>query len=344
MKTPSSFQFIFLPTLISLMMGLISCQPTQQSSEDPSPQQVTIRAAQSTWVEETFQNELVSIGLEQLGYQIAPPREVDYPAIYLSLANNDLDYSVIYYNPQHEGLFANAGGEEKMELLGVLVPFGEAGYRIDKKTAEEYGISSIEQLKDPEIAKLFDFDGDGKANLTGCNPGWACELIVEHHIEAYGLQDTVEQDQGQYVTLLADTIARYKQGGSILYYAYNPHWIFAVLKPNQDTVWLTVPFTSLPESQGEVTEAETTVDGKNLGISKTGQNIVASQTFVERNPMAKRWLELVQIPVQDMNQISLRIKDGENSPEDIRRLAEEWIGENQEQFDGWLAEAKIAGE
>ncbi|MBP0025487.1 MAG: glycine betaine/L-proline ABC transporter substrate-binding protein ProX [Roseofilum sp. SID2] len=334
---------LLISTLFSLTVGLISCQPTQQSSEQLSPEQVTIRAAQSTWVEEAFQNEVVRIGLEQLGYQIDKPRELDYPAIYLSLANNDLDYSVIYYNPQHEGLFANAGGEEKLQLLSVLVPPGEAGYRIDKKTAEEYGISSIEQLKDPTIAKLFDFDGDGKANLTGCNPGWACESIIDHHIEVYGLQDTVEQDQGKYVTLLADAITRYQQGGSILYYAYNPHWIFAVLKPDEDTVWLTVPFTSLPESQGEITDADTTVDGKNLGIPKTGQNIVANKVFIERHPIAKRWLELVQIPVNEMNQISLRIKEGEDSPEELRSLAEEWVSGNQEQFDRWVEEAKGAG-
>ncbi|MBP0031386.1 MAG: glycine betaine/L-proline ABC transporter substrate-binding protein ProX [Roseofilum sp. Guam] len=334
---------LLISTLFSLTVGLISCQPTQQSSEQLSPEQVTIRAAQSTWVEEAFQNEVVRIGLEQLGYQIDKPRELDYPAIYLSLANNDLDYSVIYYNPIHEGLFDNAGGEEKLQLLGVVVPPGEAGYRIDKKTAEEYGISSIEQLKDPEIAKLFDFDGDGKANLIGCNPGWTCELIIDHHIEAYGLQDTVEQDRGKYVTLLADAITRYNQGEPILYYAYNPHWIFAILKPNEDTVWLTVPFTSLPEDEVDLSEAETTVDGKNLGVPKQSQNIVANKMFVESNPIAKRWLELMQIPVDDMNQISLRIKEGEDSPEELRSLAEEWVSGNQEQFDRWVEEAKGAG-
>lgn len=42
---------------------------------------------------------------------------------------------------------------------------------IDKKTAEQYHITSIDQLKDPQIAKLFDTNNDGKADLTGCTPG-----------------------------------------------------------------------------------------------------------------------------------------------------------------------------
>ncbi|MFD2883893.1 hypothetical protein ACFS4T_19240 [Pseudomonas lini] len=24
--------------------------------------------------------------------------------------------------------------------------------------------------------------------MTGCNPGWGCELIIAHHMKAYGLE------------------------------------------------------------------------------------------------------------------------------------------------------------
>ncbi|MBP0036968.1 MAG: proline/glycine betaine ABC transporter substrate-binding protein ProX, partial [Roseofilum sp. SID1] len=61
-------------------------------------------------------------------------------------------------------------------------------------------------------------------------------------------------------------------------------------------------------------------------------------------PMAKHWFERVQIPLADMDKISLRIKEGENSQEDIRRLAEEWVSANQEQFDRWIAEVKEANQ
>ena len=32
----------------------------------------------------------------------------------------------------------NAGGEEKLELVGLLTPKGMQGYQIDKKTADKY--------------------------------------------------------------------------------------------------------------------------------------------------------------------------------------------------------------
>ena len=327
--------------IISLFIGISACQPASESNDSTASEPVTIRPAHSSWVEEGFQTQVVNIGLEQLGYNVAPAKELDYPAIYLSLANEEVDYTVVYYSPGHQKLFDNAGGEEKLQKSGVLVPIGSRGYQIDKKTADEYGISNIGQLTDPKIAKLFDFDGDGKANLAGCNPGWSCETTINHHIETYDLEETVEQDQGNYTALLADAITRYEQGQPVLIYAYNPHWISAILKPDEDTIWLEVPFTSLP-NDNTITEAETTFDGKNIGLPGGGQEIVTNQQFAANNPVAKRWLELVEMPLQDMNEVSLRVKEGENTPEDMRRIAEEWVGENQAQFDGWIEEAKAA--
>ncbi|NET16434.1 MAG: glycine betaine/L-proline ABC transporter substrate-binding protein ProX, partial [Okeania sp. SIO1H6] len=266
----------------------------------------------------------------------------EYPAIYISLANGDLEYSTVYYEPQHNEFFENAGGEEKLEKVGKLTPDGIQRYEIDKKTADKYNITNLQQLKNPEIAKLFDSDGDGKANLVGCNPGWSCELIINHHLKAYELENTVEHNQGQYEILLADAMTRYQEGKPILYYAYEPHWISTVLKPNENVVSLEVPFTSLPSSMENLSEKDTSLDGKNLGFPLLQQRIVANQKFLEVNPVAKRWFELVEIPIVDMNVESLRIKEGEDKPEDILRHGQEWIKNNQQKYDNWLETAKQA--
>ncbi len=53
---------------------------------------------------------------------------------------------------------------------------------------------------------------------------------------------------------------------------------------------------------------------KNLGFHRSKQRIVTNKKFLEANPVAKRWFELVEITVADMNVESLRIKEGENKP------------------------------
>ncbi|MEM0980047.1 MAG: glycine betaine/L-proline ABC transporter substrate-binding protein ProX, partial [Cyanobacteria bacterium P01_H01_bin.58] len=211
--------------------------------------------------------------------------------------------------------------------------------KIDKATADEYGITSMEQLQDPEIAALFDSDGDGKANLTGCNPGWGCELVIEHHLDEYGLRDTVQHDQGQYVALIADTITRYEQGEPVLFYTWTPLWVSGVLQEGEDVTWMNVPYTSLPEAQGEASEADTSAEGKNLGFFLDQQVILANQEFIDNNPAAAKLFSLLEVPIADVSAQNQLIQDGEDSPEDIRGHAEAWIADNQAQFDGWIEEA-----
>ncbi|MGF1514486.1 MAG: glycine betaine/L-proline ABC transporter substrate-binding protein ProX [Elainellaceae cyanobacterium] len=341
----------FWPLAIAALLALTACQQAETTDADPAPASsnadlpgagVTIRPANSDWIEEQFTTEVVNIGLRALGYEVEDIQQADYAALYVALADGDLDYTTGFYSVGFEDAYENAGGDAKLEKLGQIVPDGGLqGVMVDKATADEYQIESVEQLQDPEIAALFDSDGDGRANLAGCQTGWSCNTVIEHQLEAFDLQDTVEQDQGAYAALMADVLTRQEQGEPVLFYAYSPHWVLTELAPGEDAVWLTVPFTSLPEDF-EQTEADTTVDGKNLGFPLAKQTLLANQTFADENPAAVRWLDLVKIPAADLNAESQRIQAGENSPEDIRRHAKAWVEANRDRFDGWLAEARSA--
>ena len=321
---------IFLISLIGFSSG---AQTTTNSV--PPRNSITIRSGTSDWIEDRFQTEIVNIGLEKLGYKTAPLVAVAYPALYTAVANGDLDIAPVFGDPGHNQFYQNAGGEKKLEKVGLLFPLMQ-GYQIDKKTADKYGITNLQQFQDPKIAQLFDSDGDGKANLVGCDPGWSCELEMEHHLDAYKLRDTVEINQGNYTALLADALTRYKQGKPFFSYAYSPFWLGQILKVDQDVVWLEVPFTA--SNIENLTAKDTSVNGKNLGMIQGKYRVIANQKFLATNPSAKHFLELVKIPYEDMIRESYRIKNGEDKPQDIRRHAEEWVKQNQDLFDGWLAQ------
>ncbi|WP_416381251.1 glycine betaine ABC transporter substrate-binding protein, partial [Klebsiella pneumoniae] len=40
-----------------------------------------------------------------------------------------------------------------------------------------------------------------------------------------GLSKTVTHNQGNYAAMMADTIARYKEGKPVLYYTWTPYWV-----------------------------------------------------------------------------------------------------------------------
>ena len=330
-------------TVMTLLVGVaIAGLVTTQLSPQTASQGKRVRSGYTPLKEEQFQTEIVNLGLEALGYQIDPPKQLEALTLHLAVGRGDLDYTSIYWEKNQQPFFERSGGNRTLDVVGVLVPDLVQGYQIDKKTADQYNITHIDQLKDPELAKLFDSDGDGKANLVGCNSGWQCEFRIAHQIKTYGLEDTVEQMQGSYSILIADTLTRYRQGEPILYYTWTPYWMASVLKPGKDVVWLQVPFTTLLDDQKEATEADTSTNGKNLGFVVDRMRIMANKQFTAANPSARRFFELIEIPLEDISTQNQRLEEGEDSEEDIRRHAQEWIEANQEDFDFWLDEARKA--
>ena len=295
---------------------------------------VKVQPLQSSVAEETFQTLLVSRALEKLGYDVQPIKEIEYATAYVAIANGDGTLIAANWVPLHDDFYKNAGGDAKLWRKGTYSTNALQGYLIDKKTADQYKITSIEQLKDPKIAKLFDTDGDGKADLTGCNPGWGCEAVINHQIQAYKLNDSVRHVQGSYAALMADTISRYRDGKPVLYYTWTPYWVSGVLKPGTDVTWLEVPFSSLPgEQSGTSTKL---ANGKDYGFVPNTQHIVANKAFADANPAAAKLFELMKLPVGDINAQNLRMRDGEASQTDIARHVDGWIKGHQKTFDGWI--------
>ncbi|MBN9372391.1 glycine betaine/L-proline ABC transporter substrate-binding protein ProX [Hydrogenophaga sp. YM1] len=320
--------------------GLVAATAATAIAQDLPGKGVVVKPVKSSIAEETFQTLLVGRALQKLGYEVQPISEVEYATAHVALANGDATYLASHWDPLHADFYKNAGGDAKLSRTGAYSPGAAQGYLIDKKTADAHKITNVAQLQKPEIAKLFDADGDGKADLTGCNPGWGCEAVIEHQLTAYKLRDTVRHVQGSYSALIADTITRYKQGKPILYYTWTPYWVSGVLRPGQDVVWLQVPFSSLP---GEQAKLDTKLpNGQNYGFVINTQRIVANRAFVEKNPAAGKLFEVMKLSVGDINAQNLRMRDGENKPADIERHVDAWIKANQKTFDGWIAEAKAA--
>ena len=299
---------------------------------------VTVLPLKSSIAEETFQTLLVMKGLEQLGYDVQPIKEVEYPTAHIAIAQGDATFLADHWNPLHADYYKNAGGDGKLFRKGVYSGNAAQGYLIDKKTADAHRISNIAQLKDPKIAALFDTNGDGKADLTGCNPGWGCEAVIEHQLDAYGLRPTVTHNQGSYSALIADTITRFKAGKPVLYYTWTPYWVSNELKPGKDVVWLEVPFSSLPgEQKGSNTQLP---NGKNYGFVVNSQQIVANKAWAEKNPAAARLFEVMRLPVADINAQNHLMSQGQNQAADIERHVNAWIKAHQKTFDGWLQQAR----
>lgn len=297
----------------------------------------TVVIGQDNIDSENFQTILVIKALERLGYTVAEVQNAKYPALHLAVASGDVTLMADHWTPLHKAFYEKAGGDAKLSIHGVLIENCAQGYLIDKKTADAHGITNMEQLKDPAIAKLFDNNDDGTADLTGCPPGWGCERVIEHHLGAYDLRPSVTHNQGEYSALIANTITQYRQGESVLYYTWTPYWVSGVLVPGKDVIWMEVPFSSLPDNRTADTELP---NGKNYGFEVNQQNIMANKAWADANPAAVKLFELMTIPSNDVSAENLQLQKVEGDTwEASTRHAEAWIKKNQAAFDGWIEAA-----
>ena len=328
-----------LMAVLVMALSIFIALPAMGSADQPG-KGVKVQPIGTGRPDQAMIYHILETGLTALGYEVKPMQTGSYAVVHLTIGQGDADFTAVHWDGLHQAYFNKSGGEEKLSRLGPMYTGSMQGYFIDKATSDKHGITKMEQFKDPEIRKLFDMDGDGRANLTACNPGWGCEAVINHHLKEYGMEENIQQDKGQYFALMANTVARYKEGKPIFFYAWTPAWMLATLKPDVDVVWIDVPFTTLPGERGEVDT--TLADGRNPGFISNNNFVLANRKFAEENPAAAKFLAEVKIPVGDCNAEAHKVFEGEKTEKDTKRHAEEWIKAHQEQFDDWLAAAREA--
>jgi glycine betaine/proline transport system substrate-binding protein len=325
-------KYFTIATALALSLAATPLLAQEQPGEG-----VKVRPVIQPLLEEMLQARVVFRALEDLGYTVADPLEVLAQTAHLAVGAGDADFYTNSWNVLHDPFYQEAGGDKVMSKVGSLVEGALQGYLVDKASYDS-GITDISQLKDPAVAARFDADGDGKADLAGCVPGWGCERVIEHELTEYGLRDTVNHNQGEYNAIIADTIARYKNGKPVLYFTWTPYWVSGALVPGKDVEWLSVPYTSLPDGATGNTE----YNGKNLGFAVDSLRIVARNDFLQANPAAAKLFELAKIDINDISAQNKLIADGEDSSDAIDRHVTAWIKAHQAEYDGWLEAARAA--
>ena len=198
--------------------------------------------------------------------------------------------------------------------------------------AYDKGVKSIYDLVNPENAKIFDSNGDGKGELFVGAPGWASTNIETVRAIGYGYSEFFE-----LLTIEEETnIARMKKltekgiGGVMSCYA--PHHMFqtlglqpldepehmpdqwVMLQPTDDPDWL-------KKSSISTSWAPTTV------------HIAYSKSLQQRAPEFAKLLSSISLDTDTMNAWITEIAVGGKDP---AQYAQEWIAANEDRVKSWL--------
>ena len=330
---------------------------------------VSLTMAQANWSTGYFQAALYRNLLQQLGYEVSDPADLELgPSLaYLAMAEGDADFWVNSWYPIHNSWLLNELPDgslvgDHVRRVGEEMPAGGLqGYLITKSFAEKHGIVTLDDLNDNAEA-IAEYDaqdtepGNGVAEIYGCPESWTCDDIIQSQI-AFSGWDNIDQVLAGYDAMFAEAVAKANDGAPMVAYTWTPSSYIAQLRPGDNVVWLGVDdildsSNPLGREGGEgwdqspgtaALSAESCPDAAERGTCQLGFAaadilVTARNDLLDNHPAAAALLELVELNVVDVS-LQVVAQEGGAAPAD---LATQWIADNQNQVNSWLAIARAS--
>ncbi len=337
---------------------------TQQPGEG-----VTVTMARGDWSSGYFQAALYRALLQELGYEVSDPADLELApsTFYIALAQGDADFWVNSWYPGHASWLTNelpdgsTVGDHVSAIGEEMVAGGLQGFLITASFADEFGVTSLDQLNDdPKIRAEFDkYDakpGDGIAQIFGCQESYNCDDIIESQI-AFSGWDKIEQTVAGYDAMVAQAVAQANKGEPMVIYTWTPSSYVTQLRPGDNVYWLAMDsilddsnplgieggenFAQHPGQAGippEQCPAAADAGTCQLGWITADIQVTANNEFLDANPAAKALFEQVKLSVIDVSEQTVA-QDNGATPEE---LAQQWITDHRDLVDTWLEAARDA--
>ena len=328
---------------------------------------VRLTMAQANWATGYFQAALYRALLQELGYEVSDPADLELgPSLaYLAMAEGDADFWVNSWYPGHNSWLANELPDgshvgDHLSKVGAAMPAGGLqGYLITKSFAEKHGIVTLDDLNgNAEAIAEYDAQdtepGNGVAEIYGCPESWICDDIIQSQILFSGWWKNIRQVTEGYDSMFAEATRKVSRGVPTVVYTWTPSSYIAQLRPGDNVVWLGVEdvlddSNPLGRPGGENWDqrpgaaaigAVACPDAARRGICQLGFVaadilVTARNDLLDNHPAAAKLLEVVELNVVDVS-LQVVAQEGGASPVD---LAEQWIANNREKVDGWIAAA-----
>lgn len=348
LKTTEVYRSLYNRTIWILTIVLTMAIGFAVAAQDLPGEGVTVKMGKASWLSTEPKVAVTTLLLEELGYNVEPAILFSSnPVGYLAINQGDVDFWPSGWFPGHS-VQLPGDWDRNASIVGMICEgCGAEGYLVNIPAIEEFGIETLEDFKRPEVKAAFDANGDGRADLFGCPPGWGCHEIIEHHMDAYDLRDHVNHVTADYTLNFADALARIQAGEPTLYYTWAPNNTILLAVPGEDVMWIGVPYIDRApaheafEDEDLIASVDHAVlDPLPMGFVPNDIQFAANNRFLEANPAAKALLENVELDLTWLSEATLRIEDGE----DVFDIAAEWIEANRDTVDAWLDAALAAAQ
>lgn len=209
---------------------------------------------------------------------------------------------------------------------------GDQAMCVTKGTAERTGIKDLNELSNPDMAKNFDTDGDGKGEIWIGAAGWASTNVEKIRAKSYGYAETMKLKEMDETLALAEVDNAVAKKENIVFFCYTPHHMFAlhelvILKePAYDEAkWNVIQPTDDPEWL-EKSSAPVAWNTAYLHIHYAAG-------LEKSHPAAAKMLASVKLNTDQVSAMTYALVVEKADPAEF---AKKWVADNGKTVDSWL--------
>src|SRR6056297_451648 len=208
----------------------------------------------------------------------------------------------------------------------------EQGMCVPSYIAEEYDITHIDDLSDPDKIAIFDTDGNGTPEVWIGAPGWASTVVEKIRAKSYGYDQMFELTEYEETIAYANLANAATAGEPWIGFCYSPHYIFVTQdlyvleEPAHDpATWSIVQPADGPDWL-EKSEASTAWNGATLHLHY-------AKELEETYPEVASLFQNYQMDGAALSAMGKALAvDGEEAAD----FAREWVAANEDTVIEWL--------
>ncbi len=254
------------------------------------------------------------------------------PVIFEAMDTGDLDVHPDVWMPNQQNLVDKYVHERGSVVLSENPYDAGRGVCVTQATIDALGIDDIYDLTDPDIAREFDSDGDGKGEYWVGAAGWASTTIELVRMNSYGVSETFELAQMDEEAGMALIRAAAASGKPFATNCVRPNVMFKIA----DLVMLEEPaYDSEKWNMVTPTESANWLDEANIEVSWPAISVhVAYATRLgEELPEAADVLSRISFDTSMIEDFIFAMLEEKKAPGDI---ADAWIEANPDRIRAWL--------
>lgn len=256
------------------------------------------------------------------------------PIIFEAMDSGSMDVHPEVWLPNQQNLHDTYVKEKGTVVMNPNGVEAFQGMCVDQATADKYGITSIDDLTNPDIAAIFDTDGDGKGEIWIGAPGWASTNVEKVRAKSYGYDQTFDLIEMDETIAYANLDNAIKAGDPWVGFCYTPHYVFAlhdmqILKepPHDPSTWHVIQPTDDPEWL-EKSEAGSAWDLAYLHIHY-------AKSLEDRHPDVARFLHNVKLTTDEVSDMTYALVIDKKDPNEY---AKEWVAAHEDEVLNWMSE------